>query len=112
MKLIKQYDNKVIYLMGDKWTISEDYNLQDEEEAYGMVDYDSMHIRISPTMTPSKKLKVLMHEIAHILYDKTCRMWGTGKKDKQEEVFCELFEEFAYSMITENNFSKLEEKKK
>lgn len=112
MNLIKKYDNKVIYILGDMWTIKEDDMLQDKEEAYGMVDFDSMQIKISPTMKPSKKFKVLMHEIAHILFDKYHRMIGVDKKDKQEECFCELFEDFAYSLITENDFSKLNRKEK
>ena len=112
MNLIKKYDNKVLYLLGDMWTIKEDNTLQDKEEAYGMVDFDSMQIKISPTMKPSKKLKVIMHEVAHILFDKYCRVLGIDKKDKQEECFCELFEDFAYSLITENDFSKLNKKVK
>jgi Zn-dependent peptidase ImmA (M78 family) len=110
MKLIKNYDGKVIHILGSVWTIHEDARLQDNEDAYGMVDFDTMQIRISPTLKPSMKLKVIMHEIGHILHNKYHRMIGTESKVKQEECFCELFEDFAYSLITENNFSKLEKK--
>lgn len=110
MKLIKNYDGKVIHILGSVWTIREDHMLQDKEDAYGMVDFDRMQINISPTLKPSMKLKVIMHEVGHILHDKYHRMIGVESRKKQEECFCELFEDFAYSLITENNFSKLEKK--